>query len=359
MIELVNRRGDLLRGQLSADGLAIFGLRSQADGSCDIAFVMTKPEFKGSVFQLFPKPGEAAISVARVQRQQESANSQQRCELARSTVEQACSPAVMSGPTGGSLCASQRALYQSMGCDGGDAASPTAMLTQGLQELQAQQQIQEQQRLAQDRAGQQLVNDNGCTSATQICRQTPSQCEGARQLIVQAGLRCPDFDAVAAQASLSLQQQRNEIHLQAQQQQLEQERARLDAESRRQREELERQQAYRAALAERTRSAGSAPSPQNHPLSPAQAGRFEWKHSERYMQTMSGQNMNYAVYVQNTGTVHIRCGGLVQGQASGAGVPRVAPTNVPVAPGQTQEVAVLQNIVRGSGSYNLNCRSSD
>jgi peroxiredoxin Q/BCP len=206
-----------------------------------------------------------------------------------------------------------------------------------------------------------IRNANGCTSAASLCRQNPNMCPDARKLMVDAGVNCPEFDAIAMQATSEAQARQQETARIANEKQ--QSDQRRSAQFTIEQANLKAERDLRAAQVASANQAAARSRTQDQQMSGArpvtQSGTFAWSHFDRYERTHGADRMNYSVFVQNTGTALIRCGGNVQGQAAGTGVPRVSPYNIPVPAGEAREIAVLQNIVNGTGTYNLECRVSN
>ena len=307
--------------------------------------------------------GKSPEIVAREEREsqerelEKARHHEQECANALEYVKSACSATTGKASLNAAGCVIQQGLYNSMKCDAGDLADATAEAQRKVAAARARE--RESAATAQANLAQ-IRNANACASAENLCRQNAAMCADARRLVIDSGSNCPNFDAVASQASADLQMQqeeaaRAESQRRAEQQRLEEQHA---AEQRRL-AEAQRQRAEQVAAANQAARARTGSQQRQNTPSAASSGSFMWTHFERYFQTQGADRMNYAVHIQNTGTAPIRCGGNVQAQPAGYGVPRVSPYNIPVPPGQTREIAVLQNIVNGTGSYDVNCRVSD
>jgi Skp family chaperone for outer membrane proteins len=308
--------------------------------------------------------GKSPETVAREERERremevEQARRHERdCASSLQFIEDACSATTGKASLNAAACVLQQSLYRSMKCDEDTLAATTADAQRKLVEARTRE--RESAAAAAQANLDQIRNSNACASAESVCRQNANLCADARRAMVDSGASCPNFDFVASQATANLQMRQQEAARAEEERRAEQRRLeeqRLD-EQRRLADSQRRQRAEQLAAA--NQAAARAESRQRQTPAPAaSSGTFSWTHFDRYTQTQGADRMNYAVFIQNTGSASIRCGGNVQGQPAGTGVPRVSPYNIPIEAGQTREIAYLQNIVNGTGSYDVNCRTSN
>jgi hypothetical protein len=232
------------------------------------------------------------------------------------------------------MCASARNKVAKY-CEGkSDSEVVSGMITnitrQGQARIDAARDQQRQQQAADQQRYQQIVAENARRSMEDAQRQQDAYAEQQRQ-----------------QQELQAAEQRQAIA--EQQEQLNRDRAALEAQAQRLREARDRQ--------------GAAPSngpPVAGATSPSRpATRMEWRHYHQYSNSAGGANVNYSVYVQNTGTAHVRCDIDASAEPAGYGHPSSNARGMQVAPGRTVQMALLGNIRSGTGRYEVSCRRSD
>jgi len=308
-----------------------------------------------------------ALEAERKIREQEEAKLEQArrhekdCADSLAYVQMTCSTNTGKESLNAGFCAVQQAMYRSKNCDEGDLAAATAAAERSLANARSR---EREAAVSRQANLNQIRNANACASAEAICRQNANLCADARRGIADSGVSCPNFDSIASQATSEMQMRqqeaaRVEAASRAEQQRQEEQRLaeqRRLGEQRRLAEAQQRQRAQQLAADQAAARARADSQQRQAPSGSANAGTFTWTHFDRYFKTQGADRMNYAVHIQNTGTAAIRCGGNVQAQPAGYGVPQVSPFNIPVPPGQTIEIAVLQNIVDRTGTYQVNCR---